>query len=120
MEYICHKSAKINIFLGFSLYKTSCIECKYNEIIRLVGLLAGVIFNLNTIVSYIDTYSLYFSLHIGIKYELLHSLVLYLSVLTIFSHTRQTKTEFTVSHTRYEAVLATAFLFGGILNYGIK
>ena len=56
--YVCHKFSKINIFLGFSLYKTSCIECKYNEIIRLAGLLAGVIFNLNSTVSYTDTYSL--------------------------------------------------------------
>jgi hypothetical protein len=37
-------------------------------------------------------------LYISIQYELLHSLVLYPSMLTTFSHTRQTKTEFTVSH----------------------
>ena len=98
--YIYVIICKNKYLLGFSLFKTSCIECKYNGIIRLVGLLAGVIFNLNSIVSYIDTYSLYFSLCISIKYELIHSLVLYLSMLTTFSHTRQTKTQFTVSHTQ--------------------
>jgi len=52
----------------------------------------------NSIVSYIDASSLYFSLYTGIKYELLNSLVLYPNILFTFSHTRQTKTEFTVSH----------------------
>ena len=96
--YVRNESAKINIFLGFSLYKTGCTECKKRSLLDYTGYLQELFLTFNSILSYIHTYSLYFSLYVSTKYDLLNGLVLYPGVLTTFSHTRQTKTELTVSH----------------------